>query len=246
MERLQKVMAHAGVASRRKCEELIVGGHVEVNGKLVTELGFKVSANDKIQVDGVPLYKEELVYYLFNKPKNVISAVHDDKNRRVVTDYFTEVQQRIYPVGRLDYDTTGLLLLTNDGELAQLLMHPKYQIDKTYVAKVKGIPTERQLKQLRKGVMIDGKKTSPAQAQVISVDHDAQSALVELVIHEGWNHQVKKMLLSVGLPVTKLRREQFAFLTLGSMPTGMFRPLKKHEVNKLKRMAKGELVKDNG
>lgn len=237
MERLQKVMAHAGVASRRKCEELIVTGHVEVNGKLVTELGFKVSPKDKIQVDGVPLFKEEPVYYVFNKPKNVISAVSDDKNRRVVVDYFEGVSQRIYPVGRLDYDTTGLLLLTNDGQFAQLLMHPKYQIDKTYVAKVKGIPTERQLKQLRKGVMIDGKKTSPAQAKLISADNDTQTAFVELVIHEGWNHQVKKMLLSVGLPVTKLRREKLAFLTLGDMPMGMYRPLKKHEVSKLIKMA---------
>lgn len=237
MERLQKVMAHAGVASRRKCEALIVGGHVEVNGKLVTELGFKVSSKDKIQVNGVPLFKEEPVYYLFNKPKNVISAVSDDKKRRVVTDYFTHVPQRIYPVGRLDYDTTGLLILTNDGELAQALMHPKFHIDKTYVAKVKGIPTERQLKQLRKGVMIDGKKTSPAKVNLISADTASETAFVEMIIHEGWNHQVKKMFLTVGLPVMKLRREKLAFLSLDNMPTGMHRPLKKHEVSKLLKMA---------
>lgn len=237
MERLQKVMAHAGVASRRKCEELIQKGHVEVNGQLVTELGFKVSPIDKIEVDGVPLYKERPVYYLFHKPQKVISAVADDKGRRVVTDFFPDSMERIYPVGRLDYDTSGLLLLTNDGEFAQLLMHPKYHIDKTYVAKVKGIPDLKQLKLLRYGVKIDGKKTSPAKVQVLSSDHEKQTARIQLTIHEGWNHQVKNMLMAVGLPVMRLKREQFGFLTLENLPVGYWRPLKKQEVTKLKQLA---------
>ncbi|MBF0780571.1 MULTISPECIES: pseudouridine synthase [unclassified Granulicatella] len=237
MERLQKVMAHAGVASRRKCEELIVNGKVYVNGICIRELGAKVSPNDKIEVNGVPLYKETLVYYLFHKPAGVISAVSDDKNRRVVVDYFPHVSERIYPVGRLDYDTTGLLLLTNDGELAQLLMHPKYHVDKTYVAKVKGIPNDKQIKQLRYGVKIDGKMTSPAKVTVLSTDYDKGTSRIELTIHEGWNHQVKKMLMGVGLPVMKLKRERFGFLTLENLAAGQWRALKKNEVSKLRQEA---------
>lgn len=234
MERLQKVMAHAGVASRRKCEELIQQGYVQVNGKLVTELGFKVSATDKIEVNGMSLHKEEPVYYLFNKPNRVISAVSDDKNRRVVTDYF-DVKERIYPVGRLDYDTTGALLLTNDGEFAQMMMHPKYHIDKTYVAKLKGIPTDKHVRKLEKGVWIEGKKTSPAQVRVIAIDEEAHTSTVELVIHEGWNHQVKKMFASVGLLVTKLKREKFGTISLDKLPVGQYRALKPYEVDKLKK-----------
>lgn len=231
-------MAHAGVASRRKCEQLIITGHVQVNGKLVTELGFKVSPSDKIEVDGVPLYKEEPVYFIFNKPKNVISAVSDDKGRRVVLDYFSDVNERIYPVGRLDYDTTGLLLLTNDGEFAQLLMHPKYHVDKTYVAKIQGIPNDKQLKQLRYGVKINGKKTSPAFVKVLSNDVTKNQSTVEITIHEGWNHQVKNMFLAVGLSVLKLKREKFGFIILGDLPIGQYRRLKKHDVVRLKKEAK--------
>lgn len=238
MERLQKVMAHAGIASRRKCEELIVTGHVQVNNKLVTDLGYKVTETDKIEVDGIPLHKEKLVYYLFNKPARVISAVSDDKDRKVVTDYFDTVKERIYPVGRLDYDTTGALLMTNDGEFAQMMMHPKYHIDKTYIAKVKGIPTNQQLNKLRQGVRIDGKKTSPAQVKVLSSDADKDISIVELIIHEGWNHQVKKMFLAVGLRVIKLKREKFGYLTLDKLPVGQYRLLKPFEVEKLKKQRK--------
>ena len=138
MERLQKVLAHAGVASRRKAEEYILAGRVKVNGVVTKELGTKVSHKDQIDFDDVPIYQEEPVYYLFYKPRGVISAVSDDKGRKVVTDFFPSVSERIYPVGRLDYDTSGLLLLTNDGAFSQKLTHPKYQIDKVYVAKVKG------------------------------------------------------------------------------------------------------------
>ena len=141
MERLQKAIAHAGVTSRRKAEELIVKGRVKVNGQVVKELGTQVSKQDTVEVDGVPIYQEEYGYYLFYKPRGVISAVSDDKGRKVVTDYFTDVTERIYPVGRLDYDTSGLLLLTNDGSFSQKLTHPKHEVDKVYVAKIKGVPT---------------------------------------------------------------------------------------------------------
>lgn len=140
MERLQKVIAHAGVASRRKAEELITQGRVTVNGKAIKELGTKVGPNDKIEVDGVPLEREEPVYFMLYKPRGVISAAKDDKDRKTVVDFFPHVEERIYPIGRLDYDTSGLILLTNDGEFANLLTHPKYEIDKVYVAKIKGIP----------------------------------------------------------------------------------------------------------
>ena len=138
-ERLQKVMANAGVASRRASEKMILDGRVRVNGKVIKELGQKVDGNDVIEVDGHLIEREEKVYYLFYKPRGVISAAKDDKGRKVVTDYFTDYSERVYPVGRLDYDTSGLLLLTNDGELANRLMHPRYKVNKTYVAKVKGI-----------------------------------------------------------------------------------------------------------
>ena len=146
MERLQKVMAHMGVASRRKCEQLILDGRVSVNGQVVRELGVKVTTKDRIEVDFIPIYKEEPRYILFYKPRQVISAVSDDKNRTVVLDYIKGVTERIYPIGRLDYDTTGLLLLTNDGTFANYLMHPKHQIDKVYIAKVKGIPEIKALR----------------------------------------------------------------------------------------------------
>lgn len=237
MERLQKVIAHAGVASRRKAEELIQQGKVTVNGKTVTELGIKVSSSDVVEVEGIPLDKEHPVYYLLNKPRNTISAASDDKGRPVVTDYFTDVKERIYPIGRLDYDTTGLLLLTNDGELANLLMHPKFEIDKKYVAKVAGIPTKEQLLKLESGIRIDGRKTSRAKARLLSQNPQRQTAMVELTIHEGWNHQVKKMFEAIGCPVQKLKREQYAFLTLDNLQPGMYRELKAFEVEKLRSLA---------
>lgn len=237
MERLQKVMAHAGVDSRRKCEQLILDGRVKVNGQVVRELGVKVGNNDRIEVDEVPIYKEEPRYILLNKPRAVISAVSDDKNRRVVLDLIEGVSERIYPVGRLDYDTTGLIILTNDGEFANLLMHPKHQIDKIYVAKVKGILNQNALNKLERGVVIDGKKTSKAKVKVISSNPNNQTSIVELTIHEGWNHQVKKMFESVGHPVMKLKRERFAFLDIRGLEVSQWRDLTAFEVDKLFKMA---------
>lgn len=238
MDRLQKVMAHAGIASRRKSEELIKQGKVKVNGKVVTELGTQVAQSDKIEVDNIPIESEELVYFLLNKPRSTISAVTDDKNRKVVTDLFSIVEQRIYPVGRLDYDTTGALILTNDGDFAQLLMHPKNEVKKTYIAKVKGIVSKKALRQLEKGVMIEDKKTAPAQVKLMSADTQKNTSIIELVIHEGRNHQVKKMLESVGYPVQKLTREVYGNVSIKGLNSGEWRELKKHEVNQLRELSK--------
>ena len=238
MERLQKVMAHAGVASRRKCEDLIKEGRVKVNGEIVTELGTKVSSKDQIEFDHVPVYKEEPRYFLFYKPSGVISAVSDDRNRKVVLDYFDNIPERIYPIGRLDYDTTGLLLLTNDGNFANMMMHPKHRVPKVYIAKVNGIPQPKDLKQLERGVVLSGKKTSPARARLLSSDRKKQTAIVELTIREGWNHQVKRMFEAIGCPVDKLKRERFSFLDLKQLNPGEWRELNGNEVSKLKAECK--------
>ncbi len=241
MERLQKVMAHAGIASRRKCEAFIEEGRVKVNGAVVRELGYKVSQSDKIEVDGIPIYKEEPVYFMFYKPKSVLSSVTDDRGRTVISDYFKDIPQRVYPVGRLDYDTTGLILLTNDGEFANLMTHPKHHVEKKYIAKVKGVPTPRHMRQLERGIWIDGKKTSKAVAKILSVDTEKNTGIVSLMIHEGWNHQVKKMFEAVELPVQKLKREEFGFLTLENLRPGDYRELRAFEVQKLIRLAKNEI-----
>ena len=241
MERLQKVMAHAGIASRRKCEAFIEEGRVKVNGTVVRELGYKVSQSDKIEVDGIPIYKEEPVYFMFYKPKSVLSSVTDDRGRTVISDYFKDIPQRVYPVGRLDYDTTGLILLTNDGEFANLMTHPKHHVEKKYIAKVKGLPTPRHMRQLERGIWIDGKKTSKAVAKILSVDTEKNTGIVSLMIHEGWNHQVKKMFEAVELPVQKLKREEFGFLTLENLRPGDYRELRAFEVQKLIRLAKNEI-----
>lgn len=238
MERLQKVIAHAGIASRRKAEEYIVNGRVKVNGKIIRELGTQVGKNDKVEVDGVPIYKEEYGYYLFYKPKGVISAVSDDKGRKVVTDFFSHIKERIYPVGRLDYDTSGLLLLTNDGEFSQKLTHPSHEIDKVYVAKVKGLAKKHDLLPLTKGMKIEGYKTAPAAFEIISVDLKTNTSIVELTIHEGRNHQVKKMLQAVGYPVQKLKREKYGDLTLKGLRPGEYRNLNKKEISVLMNQSK--------
>ncbi|WP_291292679.1 pseudouridine synthase [Enterococcus sp.] len=238
MERLQKVIAHAGITSRRKAEELIVAGRVSVNGQIVKELGVQVNAKDRVEVDGVPIEQETPVYYMLYKPRGVISAVTDDKKRKVVLDFFTEVPERLYPIGRLDYDTSGLLLLTNDGDLSQKLMHPKHEVDKVYVAKVKGIADKKQLLPLTRGIRIEGKKTAPARFEILSTDAATQTSIVQLTIHEGRNHQVKNMLKAVGLPVQKLKREVYGSLTLAGLRPGEYRELTKKEVNELKKQVK--------
>jgi len=238
MERLQKVIAYAGVASRRKAEQLIVEGKVKVNGRVVKELGTKVAATDKIEVEGVKLEKEDKVYFLLYKPKGYISAVTDDKGRKTVTDIFKKkVYQRIFPVGRLDYDTTGLLLLTNDGEFSYQLTHPKFKIDKTYIARVKGVPTKEGLMKLQNGIRLEDGKTAPAKVSMTSYDEAAGKAICEITIHEGKNRQVRRMFEAIGTPVVKLKRERFAFLDLGGLVPGEYRELSKHEVKMLRVLA---------
>jgi 23S rRNA pseudouridine2605 synthase len=238
LERLQKVIAHAGIASRRKAEELILQGKVTVNGEVVKQLGTKVGPNDVVEVNGIKVEKEEPVYFLFYKPKGVVTTVKDDKKRKTVLDFFPEVTERIYPVGRLDYDTSGILLMTNDGEFANLLTHPKYEIEKTYIAKVKGIPTREHLKQLQKGVRLDDGLTAPAKAKFLSADKRKNTAIIELTIHEGRNRQVRRMFEKIGYPVMKLKRERYAFLDLTGLNAGEWRPLTPHEVKQLIVLAK--------
>lgn len=238
MERLQKVIAYAGVASRRKAEQLITEGKVKVNGKVVRELGTKVSNSDTIEVEGVKLEKEDKVYFLLYKPKGYISAVTDDKGRKTVVDIFKKrVPERIFPVGRLDYETTGLLLLTNDGEFSYQLTHPKFKIDKTYIARVKGVPTIEGLKKLQRGIKLEDGKTAPAKVSMTSFDEKAGKAICEITIHEGRNRQVRRMFEAIGTPVVKLKRERFAFLDLGNLKPGEYRELTKHEVKQLRVLA---------
>lgn len=237
MERLQKVIAHAGIASRRKAEQLILEGHVKVNGKVVKELGIKVTPSDRVEVTGIPVEREHPVYYLLYKPRGVISSVADDKGRKVVTDFLQNIEQRIYPIGRLDYDTSGLIILTNDGEFANLLMHPKSEVEKVYVAKVKGIPSRESLRILERGVQLEDGKTAPAKTKVLSIDKKKQTAIVELTIHEGRNRQVRRMFEAIGHPVLKLKREKYGFLTLHGLKAGEARELTIHEVKQMRALA---------
>lgn len=236
MERLQKRIAQSGIASRRKSEELIASGRVKVNGQTVTEMGFKVSASDIILVDNKQIDKEIKEYYILNKPRGVVSTSYDDKGRKTVTELIN-TNSRIYPVGRLDYDTTGLILLTNDGEFANLLMHPKNKIDKVYVAKIKGILDGESIHNLEKGVIIEGIKTSPAKVKVRKKNIDNNTSIVQLTIHEGKNHQVKKMFEAVGYDVVKLKRERVGFLTLGNLQSGEYRKLNTKEIKQLYDLA---------
>lgn len=238
MERLQKVLAHAGVASRRKCEGIIEAGRVQVNGQVVTTLGCKVSPKDKITVDGLPIDREERVYYLFYKPKNVLSSVSDDRGRPVVTDYFN-IDQRIYPVGRLDFDTTGALMMTNDGDFAQFLAHPRHEVDKEYQAIVDGLITNEALKQLRLGVPLAQGVTEPAKAKVVKRDAKKNQSVVNLTIHQGWHHQVKLMFEAVGFPVKRLHRSRIGQLTLEGLRPGESRRLKPFEIKKLREIEQG-------
>ena len=230
MERVQKVIAECGYCSRRSAEKLILHGKVKVNGKVVLELGTKVSKGDSIEVEGVVIdNNKNYEYYLLYKPRGVVSTTSDDKGRKCVVDLI-DTTTRIYPVGRLDYDTTGVLILTNDGKLANKLMKPNSEIDKTYIAKVEGILTGYDIKRLRKGIIIDGKKTSNAIVKLKNISKEKQTSLVEIIIHEGKNHQVKKMIEAVGKKVIKLKRERYAFLDLKGLKAGEYRRLSNKEV----------------
>lgn len=233
MERLQKLIALSGYCSRRRAEELISKGKVKVNGNTITEMGYKADYSDYIEVEGNPINsKEDKVYYILNKPRGIITTSNDEKGRKTVVDLI-DTNKRIYPVGRLDYDTTGLLILTNDGELTNFLTHPKNNIEKVYVAKIKGLITKEDILKLCNGVMIDGKKTSKAKAKVLKIDKKNNSSIVELIIHEGKNHQVKNMFKAINYEVLKLKRESVSFLTLDGLKSGEYRELSIKEVKML-------------
>ena len=232
MERLQKVIASSGVTSRRKAEELIVAGKVKVNGEVVTELGTKVSDKDRIEVNGEILEKEVKEYYLLNKPRGVVTTTSDDKGRKTVVDLIP-TNARIYPVGRLDYDTTGVLLLTNDGDFANILMHPSSEVEKVYVAKLNGIIKGEQINKLKDGVMLDDELVKASRVKLKKVDPKSNSSMVQITIHEGKNHQVKRMFEAVGYEVLKLKREREAFFDLKDLQSGEFRKLTPKEVAKV-------------
>lgn len=235
MERLQKVIAQAGIASRRAAEELIVAGRVSVNDKIITELGFKVTRNDIIKVDGIIIEKEEKVYLLMNKPRNIITSTDDELNRPTVISILPERYRgyRLFPVGRLDYDTKGALLLTNDGEMMNKLVGPKSNVEKEYLVRVDGLFNKPALRKLESGVVIDGYKTRPAKLKLVSVDRKNKSSLVSIIIKEGKYHQVKKMFAAVGFPVKRITRIRFGNLTLEGLSEGEVRELKTHEVKQL-------------
>ena len=236
MERLQKVIANSGYCSRRKAEELISSGQVYVNGKMVTELGTKVSGNETIVVEGVTLSKDtRKEYYLLNKPRGYICSLKDDKGRRVVTELI-DTKERIYPVGRLDYDTTGVLLLTNDGEFANILMHPSNEVEKTYLAIIEGIMTTEEIYKLKDGVVIEGIKVVPKRLKIKKKDLEKNKSKVEITIVEGRNHIVKKLFEAVGHPVNKLTRERLAFLDVKGLQSGEYRYLTNDEVKQLMKL----------
>ena len=232
MERLQKVIAQSGYCSRRKAEELIKQGKVYVNGEKIIELGTKVNPNDDIVVSGVHLSKEENEYYLLNKPRSIICSVKDEHNRKTVIDLI-DTNKRIYPVGRLDYDTTGLIILTNDGNLANTLMHPNNGVPKKYVAKLNKCMAITDYKRLKEGISIDGIKCIPTRVKIKKNDTEKDYSIVEITIVEGRNHIVKRVFKELGYLVDKLSRVEYAFLTTDNLKSGDYRKLSPKEVKKL-------------
>ena len=243
MERLQKVLAQAGIASRRNSEKCIREGRVKVNGEVITEMGFQVSRKDEILVDDKPITKENKVYYMLYKPKKVI-CTNNDQRDRVTASSLIECEERIFPVGRLDYDTTGLLLLTNDGEFSNEMTHPRFHIQKYYELDLNGILLAEHIRQLERGIPLDGKMTLPAKIRVTNKDFDKKQTTLEIRIQEGRKHQVKKMFEFFGYKVTRLHRKQFGFLTLKGLNIGESRRLKPFEVKKLRALANGEVLED--
>ncbi len=233
--RLQKYIAEAQIASRRKAEEMILAGRVSVNGKIITELGTKVeSDSDVVRVDDKEIHIcEKLVYIMLNKPEGCVTTVKDQFNRKSVMDYVSDVKERIYPVGRLDYDTSGLLIMTNDGEMTYRLTHPKHNVDKTYIAHVDRKPDERDMEKFRKGIVIDGRKTAEAEIKIIK---EGKLTELEIKIREGRNRQVRKMCAAINCNVVKLKRIATGKLELGELEKGKYRYLDEKEILYLKSL----------
>src|SRR3989339_201087 len=236
MERLQKVLAQANIASRRKAEGFITSGRVKVNGIVITELGFKVDKKDKIEVDGKPIELAEHLYFLLNKPVGYVSTTSDEENRQTVLDLLDPELRgtRLYPVGRLDFDTAGLLLLTNDGDFTNKMTHPEHEIEKEYLVRCEGIIIRKLIVQLREGVLIDGDYMAiPKSVRVMELNKGMQSTLLSITLTEGRNKEVRKMCDAIGHPVKKLTRIRYDVLTLEGVERGSYRPLKPHEIKKL-------------
>lgn len=236
--RINKYIALCGVASRRKAEELILAGRVTVNDEVMTELSYQVDEeNDIVKVDD-KLIKEEnkLVYILLNKPEGYITTVKDQFDRPSVLDLVSDIKERVYPIGRLDYETSGLLLLTNDGDLTYKLTHPKHEIDKTYVARVKGKLTKEEIERFKSGLEIEDYTTAPAKLKVIKYDEQRDSSLLEIKIHEGKNRQVRKMCKAINHPVLRLRRSAMGKIKIGDCEIGKYRYLTEDEIKYLKNL----------
>lgn len=233
--RLNKYIAHAGIASRRKADELTINGNVKINGLTMREPGYNVKPGDVVEVNGQRISgQEKMEYVLLNKPKGYITSMQDEKGRPVVTELVADVDARLFPVGRLDYNTSGMLILTNDGDLTYRLTHPRHQVTKTYRALVSGVLSKEKLFRLRKGVDIGGFVTSPAQVKVIR--QAERSAVVDITIHEGKNRQVRKMFAAVGNPVQELQRTAIGDLRLGRLKEGHYRKLTRNEIEYLKNL----------
>ena len=238
MERLQKIIAESGYCSRRKAEELISEGHVSVNGFAVTELGFKANVNDDIRIDGKPIQKEEKVVYLLNKPKNVISSASDDRGRTTVIDLI-DTNYRLYPMGRLDFDSSGLILLSNDGELMQKLIHPKFEVEKVYEVTIDGLIKQNQIEKLERGVRIDNYVSAPAKIRLLKQNDNKYTSFLNVTIHEGRNREIRKMFATQGYKVIKLHRIKEANIELGNLKSGEYRRLKPFELKQLRAYLDG-------
>jgi len=232
MERLQKIIQRAGICSRRKAEELILEGKVTVNGEVVTTLGVKVETSDEIAVDGKRLMQEEFVYYVLNKPTGYLSTTSDDLNRRTIVDLIPS-KERIYPIGRLDYDTSGVILLTNDGDFMNAMIHPKFKVEKEYHVKVKGLLRKEESKLIEKGLNLGDFTSKQAKVFDVRYDDKKENSYAKIIITEGKYHQVKRMFEKVGHPVMKLRRERFGVVTTDGLKQGEYRLLKVHELKQL-------------
>lgn len=234
--RINKYIASCGVASRRKAEELINAGRVKVNGKIINELSFQVDENnDRVEVDEKLIGLEErLVYIMLNKPEGYVTTVKDQFDRKSVIDLVKDVGERVYPIGRLDYETSGLLLLTNDGDLTYKLTHPKHEVDKTYIATLKGIPTLNEMKNFEKGLYIEDYKTAPAKIKVLKKNEEKNYCVCEIKIYEGRNRQVRKMCRAINHPVMNLRRKAMGKIVLKDVEIGQYRYLTQEEIDYLK------------
>ena len=239
MERLQKIIAQSGYCSRRKAEELILAGKVKVDGVITKELGTKVDYDSKISINGVSIAREEKAVYILNKPKNVISSVSDEKGRETVCDLI-DSPYRLYPVGRLDYDSSGLLIMTNDGDLAQNLLHPKYEVEKVYEVTINGLITKAEITRLENGVKIDNYLTAPSKITFIRANENKKTSYLLVTIHEGKNREIRRMFEKFGYKVIRLNRIKEANLELGNLRPGEYRKLKPFELVQLKKYLNGD------